>query len=65
MFLEELERFEHVHVHVVARLDAAELRGTVVFELLKRSCRRVGAGRRDGRACAAHRGSSERHALGD
>jgi diadenosine tetraphosphate (Ap4A) HIT family hydrolase len=36
MFLAELERFEHVHVHVVARPDAPELRGTAVFELLKR-----------------------------
>jgi hypothetical protein len=35
MFLAELERFEHVHVHVVARPDAAELRGIAVFELLK------------------------------
>jgi diadenosine tetraphosphate (Ap4A) HIT family hydrolase len=33
MFLAELERFEHVHVHVVAR-PPAELRGTKVFELL-------------------------------
>ena len=35
MFLAELERFEHVHVHVVAR-PPVELRGTQVFELLKR-----------------------------
>ncbi len=34
--LAELQRLEHVHVHVVARPDAAELRGTAVFELLKR-----------------------------
>jgi diadenosine tetraphosphate (Ap4A) HIT family hydrolase len=35
MFLAELERFEHVHVHVVAR-PSLELRGTRVFDLLKR-----------------------------
>jgi diadenosine tetraphosphate (Ap4A) HIT family hydrolase len=35
MFLAELEHFEHVHVHVVAR-PSPELRGTAVFELLKR-----------------------------
>jgi diadenosine tetraphosphate (Ap4A) HIT family hydrolase len=35
MFLAELERFEHVHVHVVARPPDVELRGTAVFELLK------------------------------
>ncbi len=35
MFLAELERFEHVHVHVVAR-PSPELRGTKVFDLLKR-----------------------------
>jgi diadenosine tetraphosphate (Ap4A) HIT family hydrolase len=35
MFLAELEHFEHVHVHVVAR-PTAELRGTKVFDLLKR-----------------------------
>ena len=35
MFLAELEHFEHVHVHVVAR-PPAELRGTKVFDLLKR-----------------------------
>jgi hypothetical protein len=31
----DLERFEHVHVHVVAR-PPVELRGTKVFEPLKR-----------------------------
>jgi hypothetical protein len=36
MFLAELERFEHVHVHVVARPPDVVLRGTPVFELLKR-----------------------------
>jgi hypothetical protein len=36
MFLAELEPFEHVHVHVVARPDSAGLRGIAVFELLKR-----------------------------
>ncbi|MGD0195035.1 MAG: hypothetical protein ABSC35_09270 [Candidatus Dormibacteria bacterium] len=35
MFLAELEHFEHVHVHVVAR-PTPELRGTKVFDLLKR-----------------------------
>jgi diadenosine tetraphosphate (Ap4A) HIT family hydrolase len=35
MFLAELDRFHHVHVHVVAR-PSRELRGTKVFELLKR-----------------------------
>jgi diadenosine tetraphosphate (Ap4A) HIT family hydrolase len=35
MFLAELERFEHVHVHVVAR-PSPEHRGTKVFDLLKR-----------------------------
>jgi diadenosine tetraphosphate (Ap4A) HIT family hydrolase len=35
MFLAELELFEHVHVHVVAR-PSPELRGIKVFELLKR-----------------------------
>lgn len=36
MFFAELERFQHVHVHVVARPPDVELRGTAVFELLKR-----------------------------
>jgi len=35
MFLAELEHFEHMHVHVVAR-PSPELRGTKVFDLLKR-----------------------------
>ncbi len=35
MFLAELEHFQHVHVHVVAR-PSPELRGTKVFDLLKR-----------------------------
>lgn len=35
MFLAELEHFEHVHVHVVAR-PSPELRGTKVFDLLRR-----------------------------
>jgi diadenosine tetraphosphate (Ap4A) HIT family hydrolase len=35
MFLAEMERFEHVHVHVIAR-PQPELRGTKVFELLHR-----------------------------
>ena len=35
MFLAELEHFQHVHVHVVAR-PSLELRGTKVFDLLKR-----------------------------
>jgi diadenosine tetraphosphate (Ap4A) HIT family hydrolase len=35
MFLAELEHFEHVHVHVVAR-PTPKLRGTKVFDLLKR-----------------------------
>jgi diadenosine tetraphosphate (Ap4A) HIT family hydrolase len=35
MFLAELEHYEHVHVHVVAR-PSPELRGTKVFDLLKR-----------------------------
>jgi diadenosine tetraphosphate (Ap4A) HIT family hydrolase len=35
MFLAELEQFHHVHVHVVAR-PSPDLRGTKVFDLLKR-----------------------------
>jgi diadenosine tetraphosphate (Ap4A) HIT family hydrolase len=35
MFLAELEQFKHVHVHVVAR-PSPELRGTKVFDMLKR-----------------------------
>jgi hypothetical protein len=35
MFLAAIEHFEHVHMHVAARPSSA-LRGTKVFDLLKR-----------------------------
>lgn len=35
LFLAELEQFHHVHVHIVAR-PSPDLRGTKVFDLLKR-----------------------------